>query len=276
MKLDSSSPIPLYQQLQEILRLEISSKTRKAESKLPSEHELCRQFGITRPTVRQALEGLVREGLVRKHRGRGAFVTEAPVPVGLLALTGTSETITDQKINVETQVLRLERVAACLLAEGQDPPEGWVALERVRRINHVPTFYEYTWLPAALVPGLEQIDLRDGSLFSVLTEKYRLRADGGRQRFSAVAAPVHIAAGLGLKAGVPLLRMVRLVRLCTNKPASPGSTGSQRVLGMLHTDLYVAPGPLILEENIPAPPIVTPATTSMPEVRAVQTTEEPA
>ena len=56
----------------------------------------------------------------------------------------------------------------CLLAEGQDPPEGWVALERVRRINNVPTFYEYTWLPAALVPGLEQMDLRDCSLFTVL------------------------------------------------------------------------------------------------------------
>jgi hypothetical protein len=150
-----------------------------------------------------------------------------------------------------------------------------VALERVRRINNVPTFYDYTWLPAALVPGLEQIDLRDSSLFTVLADKYRLRADGGRQRFSAVAAPVHIAAALGLKAGVPLLRMVRLVRL-SPKLASPGSTGAQRTFGTLHTDLFVAPGPLILEENIPAPPTAAPAATSMPEVRAVQTAEQPA
>jgi DNA-binding GntR family transcriptional regulator len=197
------------------------------------------------------------------------------MPLGLFALTGTGEGFTEDKIKVETQVLRLERVPTCVLSEGQDPPEGWVALERVRRINHVPTFYEYTWLPAGLAPGLEQIDLRDCSLFSVLTDKYKLRADGGRQRFSAVAAPVPVAAALGVKVGVPLLRLVRTVRLCL-KLSTPASTSPQRPLGMLHTNLYVAPGPFILEENIPAPPATAPAATSMPEVRAVQRPGEPA
>ena len=91
MKLDPSAPIPLYQQLQEILRMEISSKVRTAGSKLPSEHELCRQFGITRPTVRQALEGLVREGLVLHRRVQAVSCharacmdldVEVPVEVG--------------------------------------------------------------------------------------------------------------------------------------------------------------------------------------------------
>lgn len=272
MSLDFSSPVPLYQQLQDLLRLEISSKVRKTGSKMPSEHELCRQFGITRPTVRQALEGLVREGLVHKHRGKGAFVTEPPQPVGLFSLTGTTEAFAAQKTTVETQVLRLGPAPTCPLAEGQDPPGGWIALERVRRINNVPTFYEYTWLQAALVPGLEQIDFRHCSLFAVLAERYKLRADGGRQRFSAVAAPLHLAAALGLKAGMPLLRVARSVRLCL-KPVAGGATADQSAVGILHLELYVAPGPLVLEENIPSPPSTVPAATSLPEVRAVPVPE---
>ena len=271
MTLDTSSPTPLYQQLQDLLRQEISSKVRKPGDRLPSEHELCHRFGITRPTVRQALEGLVREGLVRKHRGRGAFVTEPPPPVGLFSLADTSDAFAGQQITVETQVLRLERAPVCPLAEGGDPPEGWVALERMRRINNVPTFYEHTWLHAELVPGLEQVDFRDSSLFAVLAEKFNLRPDGGRQRFSAVSAPPHLAAALGLKAGVPLLRVVRSVRLCS-KSAAGGSSEAASAVGILHTDLYVAPGPLVLEENIPSRPAVMKGPSSLPQVQAVRRT----
>lgn len=272
MKLNSLSPVPLYRQLQDLLRAEIAGKARQPGSKLPSEHELCREYGITRPTVRQALEGLVREGLVRKHRGKGAFVTEPPLPVGLFSLTGTSEAFAGHKVAIETQVLRAERVPVCLLSERNDPPGGWVMLERVRRINGIPTFYEYTWVHAVLVPGLEQLELRSRSFFRVLADQYKLRVESGRQRFSAVSAPLHIATALGLKAGVPLLRVVRSMQLST-RPGRSGLTVAARTDAALQVDLYVAPGPFVLEENIPAPPLATPAAASMPEMRAVKTVE---
>jgi GntR family transcriptional regulator len=270
MKLDISSPVPLYQQLQDILRAEIVAKARKPGSKLPSEHELCREYGITRPTVRQALEGLVREGVVQKHRGKGAFVTEPPLPVGLFSLTDITDAFAAQQVIVETQVLRAERAPTCLLADGDDPADGWVLLERVRRINNVPTFFEYTWLHASLVPGLEQADLRNRSLFRLLAERYKLRPEGGRQRFSAVAAPLHIASALGLKAGAPLLRVVRCMQLST-RPGTSGIAIGARVSSALQVDLYVAPGPFVLEENIPPPPLAMPPAGSMPELQAVKT-----
>ena len=86
MQLDMSSPVPLYHQLQDILRSEIARKVHTVGGKLPSEHELCRAYGVTRPTVRQALEGLVREGLVHKHRGKGAFVARASVQTEVTGL----------------------------------------------------------------------------------------------------------------------------------------------------------------------------------------------
>src|SRR5690348_5118513 len=142
MKLDNESPIPLYHQLQEILRSQISRRTFDTGAKLPSEHELCREYGVTRPTVRQALEGLVREGLVTKHHGKGAFVTKPPSPVALFALAGTSEAFASQKTKVETRALKIERVPECDLAETQNPPGGWVKLERLRSINGTATFFE--------------------------------------------------------------------------------------------------------------------------------------
>ena len=102
MKLNLQSPVPLYHQLQEILRQRIGAKAWAVGGQIPSEHELCAAYGVTRPTVRQALEGLVREGLLVKRRGKGAFVTEPPVPVGMFSVAGTSEAFEAHSIHVET------------------------------------------------------------------------------------------------------------------------------------------------------------------------------
>ncbi|HYG75953.1 MAG TPA: GntR family transcriptional regulator [Planctomycetota bacterium] len=250
MQLDMSSPVPLYHQLQDILRAEIARKVYNVGGKLPSEHELCRTYGVTRPTVRQALEGLVREGLVHKHRGKGAFVTEPPLPIGLFSLTGTSDAFAAQKLKVETRVLSVERVPTCLLAEGSDPAGGWVKLERMRRVNGVPTFFEYTWIHASLVPNLERMDLNNRSLFHTLAEQFKLRVDGGRQRFSGTAAPLPVAQALNIKPGVPLLRVVRSMSLI-QRLGSGNVITPTRANNALQVDLYVAQGPFVLEQNIP-------------------------
>jgi len=251
MSLDTTSPVPLYLQLQGILRNEITRKIWAVGGKLPSEHDLCRQYGVTRPTVRQALEGLVREGLVHKHRGKGAYVTEPPLPVGLFSVTGTSDAFAAMKLKVETRLIRARTVPSCILAEGDDPAAGWVQLDRIRLVNGTPTFYEYSWLQAACVPGLEKLDLNNRSLFKTLNEQFGLLVNGGRQRFSAIAAPVEVAEGLSVRAGVPLLRLVRCMDL-VKQGSSSVLVGAGRLPGALRVDLYAAQGPFVLEQSIPA------------------------
>jgi DNA-binding GntR family transcriptional regulator len=250
MKLDLNSPVPLYQQLQDIIRNAIVSRQYKVAEKLPSEHELCRDYGVTRPTVRQALEGLVREGLLRKHRGKGAFVTEPPLPVGLFSVIGTIEAFAQQKQKVETRVLAVERVPNCILSEGRDPLGGWIKLERVRRINGIPTFYENTWVQASLVPGFDKTDLNNQSLFRTLAETFKLRVDGGKQRFSAIAAPLKIGEHLDIKHGSPLLHVVRTMHL-TPTAHKQGFPSGVRIQNALLVDLYTAQGPFVLEQTIP-------------------------
>jgi len=255
MNLDAASPVPLYHQLQEILRGQLARKVFDVGGKLPSEHELCHDYGVTRPTVRQALEGLVREGLITKRHGKGAFVTAPPQPVGIFSVAGTSEAFAAQKLKVETRALKIERVATCDLADGVDPSGGWVKLERMRSVNGTPTFFEYTWIHAGLVPNLERMDMNNRSLYATLTDHFGLRLDGGRQRFSAVAAPVKIARALELKAGVPLLRVIRSMDMLRQYtlPASGGG----KFPGALRVDLYAAQGPFVLEQAIPPKTAVT-------------------
>ncbi|HEY3320223.1 MAG TPA: GntR family transcriptional regulator [Planctomycetota bacterium] len=250
MRLDTASPVPLYQQLQDILRGEILARTHVPGGKLPSEHELCRTYGVTRPTVRQALEGLVREGLVRKHRGKGAFVTEPPSPVGLFSMIGTSDALREQKLRLETKVLHVERVSSCMLTGGSNPPGGWVMLERMRRVNGVAAFYEYDWLHALLVPGIDRLNLENCSLLHLLADQYKLRMDGGRQRFSAVVAPAHIAQALEVRPGAPLFRAIRNVHLIRT-PGAASVLSIGRANDAMVVDFYAAQGPFVLEQVIP-------------------------
>lgn len=77
MNIDYESPIPKYYQLKRIILQQIKDGTLKVNTKLPSEPALARQFLISRPTVRQALNELVNEGLLYRKRGIGTFVSGA-------------------------------------------------------------------------------------------------------------------------------------------------------------------------------------------------------
>lgn len=249
MELDIASPLPLYHQLQQILRSQLADRAWKVGEQLPSEHELCRRHGVTRPTVRQALEGLVREGLVCKRRGKGAYVNEPPRPVGIFSLTGTSDALTAQTLKVETRVLRIEIIPFCEFAEASAPSGGWLKLERVRQVNKKPAFFEHTWLRATLVPKMDRINLNNQSLFHTLFNKYRLRVNGGRQRFSAVKASRSLAEALKVQRGAPLLRVLRSIDL--NRCSTTGFV-LERFKAALQVDLYATQGPFVLEQDIPA------------------------
>lgn len=73
-KLKSDSPIPLYYQLREIIRDKIISSEWEYGAEIPSELKLCDEFNLCRATVKQALDGLVNEGLIVRRKGKGSFV----------------------------------------------------------------------------------------------------------------------------------------------------------------------------------------------------------
>ena len=70
---------------------------------LPSENELCKLYGMTRPTVRQALSNLANDGYISKHQGKGSIVHLIPREIGILSVSGTTSAVGER--NLKTRII---------------------------------------------------------------------------------------------------------------------------------------------------------------------------
>ena len=112
IQLDKISAVPLYEQLRKALLEAITSGKLPAGTKLPTEEELCAQFGISRPVARQAYNMLIEEDFVERMRGRGTFV-RSPDTRGRFLNKQLSFAAEMGVLNLEhrTEVLRAEWVS---------------------------------------------------------------------------------------------------------------------------------------------------------------------
>src|ERR1700751_1956546 len=88
VKVNPDSPIPLYAQVEPILAAGIADGTFAPESQLPNEDELVRRYGVSRNTIRQTIQNLMRRGLVEIRRGKGTFVLQPKITQELPELSG--------------------------------------------------------------------------------------------------------------------------------------------------------------------------------------------
>ena len=89
--LDDKAPVSLYYQLKEEMKEKIKAGEWPAEFKIPPERELCSIYGVSRITVRQALEDIKREGYIYSKQGRGTFVTRPKIELDLEKFYSFSE-----------------------------------------------------------------------------------------------------------------------------------------------------------------------------------------
>ncbi len=186
--LDTRLPTPLYLQLADLLRAQIDDGHYSSGHKIASEHELADQFSVGRPTVRQATEELVKEGLLERRRGAGTFVRERSKSIDLLSLGGTIASFRDSGVDLTTRMtrpLKLRRVRT----DNQNPfddSEAFTAA-RVGSVDQAPVVLESFFFSPSLFPAMASV--YKGEPFSeFIRRQYRLRPLGGRQAFSVVEA----------------------------------------------------------------------------------------
>ena len=182
--LNSSSPLPLYHQLAEVLQERIRSGEYPSGARIPSEPELARTYGIGRPTVRQATDVLVRRQLLERRRGSGTFVIEPPEQVDLLSLAGTLASFEKGGINVRTSLVeRMRRLA--VPADPENPLSGRESLffSRLSRVRGVPVLLEEIYLDPEVFPGIERVAMAGRSLSKLVEEHYHLRLTSASQNF---------------------------------------------------------------------------------------------
>jgi GntR family transcriptional regulator len=149
---------------------------------LPSERQLSVDLGVSRLTVRAALDELVREGYLVRRRGSGTFVRE-PKIAQELAMTSFSEEMRRRGMTPGSRTLSLETTTAgaylgrCLHVS---PSERVVVAKRLRLADGESMAIETLHVPESLVPGLEPKDL-DRSFYELLAERYGVTIVGGMQ-----------------------------------------------------------------------------------------------
>lgn len=170
-KLDRTSPIPLWFQISERLRHAIEAEQLRAGERLDNELELCEQFGVSRPTMRQAIQALVQKDLVIRRRGVGTIIANRRIsrPV---ALTSLFDDLAASGRKPSTKVLALEEKAADpetaekLQVEVGDPV---LRLRRVRSAEGYPLALMSNMIPIkVLAAPLIAEDLEAAGLYSVL------------------------------------------------------------------------------------------------------------
>jgi DNA-binding GntR family transcriptional regulator len=133
--LDKNLPLPLYHQLQAVLRAEIEFGKWRADEQLPSETKLAERFGVSKVTVRQALQELAEFGYICREQGRGTFVARRKFDEGPRELTSFTEEMRRHNLIATSRILAQDvveaddRVAAALAL----PPKSAVfVLKRLR------------------------------------------------------------------------------------------------------------------------------------------------
>jgi GntR family transcriptional regulator len=210
--LDASRPAPLYQQLSDCIRRQVLAVNWPADSAIPSERELMRLTGLSRMTVRQAIDSLTREGLLTRVHGRGTYIVPERVEQDIRGVYSFSERIRAQgrspmTIPLETRQVLADRDEAVQL--GIDLAEPIYRLVRLRAIDDEPVALNIVRIPVRLCPGLLEFDMTS-SLYAILTEQYNLPPLRSVDTLEAVAATREVAEPLGVRPGTPLSLMRRI------------------------------------------------------------------
>lgn len=210
--LDHSLAVPLYQQLSDCIRQQVVELNWPPANPIPSERELMRITGLSRMTVRQAIDSLTREGLLTRVHGRGTFVVPDRVDQDLAGVYSFSERMRSQGWDVTTVVTRAVEAPATdeeALQLGLDPGAHVFRLTRIRSIDDEPLVVNKVWLPAHLLPGLLDHDLTS-SLYGILENVYEHPPLRSIDTLEAIGAPKDIARILGLRPGAPITLVRRV------------------------------------------------------------------
>jgi len=211
--------LPQYKKLYELLRKHIEDGVYKEGDLLPSENELCAVHGVTRPTVRHALDTLVRGGYIKKHQGKGSIVISQAKEIGILSIQGTTSAVGENKLR--TKIVSQPKIMQWpdhffFELSDVEKESGCIFMERIRLVNNVPVFYDITYLPNINLPRFCNRKFEDRSLFEILRKNYQIEVTGGQQRFSAIPANEEISKFLEIKKNKPVLHLERRIETSRN------------------------------------------------------------
>ncbi len=211
--LNSESPIPLYHQLAAILTEKIRTGTYCPGDRIPSENRLAAAYGIGRPTVRQAIELLIRKRMLIRRRGSGTYVQSPKKEVDLFSLAGTMSSFHKEGLLTSTKILKKTHLVQIKENNTENPFTGQKAFffERLTCVGYTPVLIEDLFLHPELFKNFDEINLSEKSLSEIVFERYHMRPVSGKQNFRIEYLPENRAKILEITSSTPILEVKRFL-----------------------------------------------------------------
>src|SRR3954447_2955898 len=169
-------------------------------SAIPSERQLSVDLGVSRLTVRAALDGLAREGHLVRRRGSGTYVQQ-PKIAQELTMTSFSEDMRRRGMVPGSRTVSLSReLAGARLGRSLQvsPGEKVLVIKRLRLADGETMAFETLHLPERFVPGLEPKDLDRGSFYELLGDRYGIHIAEGTQAIEPTVTDEDESEALGV------------------------------------------------------------------------------
>ncbi|MCZ0732990.1 GntR family transcriptional regulator [Phreatobacter sp. AB_2022a] len=215
---DGGADVPLYQQVVESLRASIAAGTFAVGERLPTEDALCRSFGVSRHTVREALRALRGEGLIESRQGAGStVVNRASRPLYTYSVTSIEELLQyAEQVRYEVDKSGIVVADAALAARlGCKPGERWLRVEGFRYAagETIPVCWTEVYVRADYAGIALKIGKGTGTVYSWIEEMYGVRVESVEQTLRGEPLPDAIAPTLGAAVGSMAVGVHRHYRL---------------------------------------------------------------
>lgn len=238
----TDGPVAKHIQLSRALARRVAEELSSGQT-VPSERELMAEYGLSRATVRRAVEALIADGLLQRVPAKGTFVVEPRVESQLHLASFTQDmrrrgfTPRTLLVSCAEQVPTAEAARALEMAQDQT---AW-HISRIRLADDQPIAVETGWYPTATFPGLEREDLT-GSLYEIFAQRYGCTIDSAGQTLWGETADRAVARQLQATTSTPLLVFQR-TSYAQGKPLEYVTSRYRGDRYQVHMELSSQPSP---------------------------------
>lgn len=220
------SNVPLYSQLKNLIVQKIESGEYQGECRIPSEQELCEQYDISRPTVRQAISELTNNGYLYKEKGKGTFVSKSKCKVDIKKYNGFTDSVLDSQEPGQHDILSLRVVkhSEVLFLESvfgsQNEPHNieFAEIKYVTTEKSSVLSYNTSYIPLMLFPNLiDDIKAKKPS-YDILRGKYPLLPVRTKSSLEIVFTDQSDAQYLQVQPGLPLIKVQNILYSKSGQP----------------------------------------------------------
>jgi GntR family transcriptional regulator len=212
-KIDKNSRVALHYQLRDIIQEEIETGYLLENDRILSERELCNTYGLSRSTVRQAIQELEKEGYVYKCQGKGTFVAPKKYNQHLDKIYSFTEDMKHLGKKPVSMILDFEIIACneSIAKKFQiDTGTKVIHCKRLRMIEKEPVMIENDYVLYDRFPTLEKNDLEQNSMYTIFTEKFGVNLSSAEEIFEPVLIREAEAKQLNYSQNLPGMKIERI------------------------------------------------------------------